>query len=424
MTGHADSYYAATANPHPEYPALEGNARCDVAVIGAGYTGLSAALNLAERGYDVIVLEANRVGWGASGRNGGLLGSGQRKDVRDLERRFGRDTARRLWQLAEEAKRIVKSRIARHRIACDLKPGQLAVAAKSAHAADLEASVEHLARHYDYAHVRYVPRAELREMLGTAIYHGGALDADAAHLHPLNYALGLAAAAAAAGVRIFTNTRVLRFSDGPPARIVTAAGAVEADFVVLACNGYLDALEPRIAAWMMPINNFVLATAPLGEARARSLIRDDVGVHDTLFVINYFRLSADRRLLFGGGETYTRRFPPDLKRFLRRYMLRVFPQLEDVGIDYAWGGRVAITMTRVPHFGRLGPNVFFAHGYSGHGIPIASLAGALIAEAMAGTAERFDVFAHLELPSFPGGTWLRWPALVLGMLYYSLRDKL
>ena len=260
--------------------------------------------------------------------------------------------------------------------------------------------------------------------LAREIYHGGLLDRSAAHLHPLNYALGLANAAEAAGAELYETSRVTKIDHGSNPRVHTAEGTVTARYLVLACNGYLGALEPRIAGRIMPINNFVLATEPLGDAGARALIRDDVSVADTKFVIDYYRLSADQRLLFGGGETYSASFPKDIKAFVRKYMLRVYPQLEETRIDYAWGGTLAITMNRMPAFGRVGGNCFYAQGYSGHGLALTSLAGKVIAEAVAGTAERFDVFARVPVPNFPGGTLLRWPGLVAGMLYYSLRDKL
>ncbi len=407
----------------PAHPRLQGSIRADALIIGGGYTGLSALLHLAERGYDAVLLEAARVGAGASGRNGGQLSSGQRVGQLMLERLVGDRRARGLWQLAEAAKALVRERIARHAIACDLKPGILDAAHKLAHARELEREAEHLQSRYGYPHARSVPRAEMAAMLGTSRYFGGLLDSDGRHLHPLNYALGLARAALAAGGRIFEQSRVLRIDEAPEPRAATREGEVRARHLVLAMNGHLGSLAPRLAGRIMPINNFMLATAPLGEARARSLIRDDVAVADTKHVIDYFRLSADRRLLFGGGETYTRRLPPDLKGLVRRSMLRVFPQLAETPIDYAWGGTLAITRTRLPHFARLAPDVFVAHGYSGQGVALATLAGQLIAEAVAGTAERFDVMASLPVPRFPGGTLLRFPALVLGMLYYSLRDR-
>jgi gamma-glutamylputrescine oxidase len=425
---HTESYYAATAIGLRDYPRLTGELDCDVCVVGGGFTGLSTALHLAERGYEVILLEAERIGWGASGRNGGQLNSGQRKDQNALERKLGREAARRLWDLAEDAKASVRERIARHRIDCDLKAGVLTVAYKAGEERALAAYAEKLRRDYGYPLVRPVSGPEVAEMLGTGRYHGGALDSGAGHLHPLNYALGLARAAEAAGARLFEAARVAAIDPGNlvgrPTRLSTAQGAARARAVVLACNGYLNRLEPRIAGKIMPINNFVLATEPLGEDGARALIRDDVAVCDTKFVVDYFRLSADKRLLFGGGETYSRRFPADLKGFVRTYMLRVYPQLAETRIDYAWGGTLAITPDRLPSFGRLDPDIYYAQGYSGQGVALTTLAGKLIAEALAGTAERFDVFARLPQPDFPGGTLLRRPGLVAGMLYYSLRDKL
>jgi gamma-glutamylputrescine oxidase len=408
----------------PEHPTLRGPVYADVCVIGGGFTGVSAALHLAERNFDVVLLEAARIGAGASGRNGGHVGSGQRKAVLELEQAFGAERARQLWQLGEEAKTTVKQRIERHAIACDLRPGTLTAAHKPGDATELERNAERLAERYDYPHARYVSRDEMAEMLGTRRYFGGMLDRGACHLHPLNYLLGLSDAAAAVGVRLFEHSRAVRIEQTRPLIVTAEHGRVEARYVVLAMNGHLDALAPRLAGWIMPINNFMLATAPLPEARARALVCDDVAVADTKFVVDYYRLSADRRLLFGGGETYGPRFPSDIKSFVRRRMLRVFPQLADVAIDYGWGGTLAITRTHMPHFARLAPEVFVAHGYSGHGVALATLAGKLIAEAMAGSAERFDVMAGLPLRPFPGGAWLRQPAQIAGMLYYALRDRL
>jgi gamma-glutamylputrescine oxidase len=426
-SSHPESYYAATALGDIEHPRLRGEVSCDVCVIGGGFTGLSAALHRAERDYDVVLLEAWRAGWGASGRNGGQLGSGQRRSQGELERLVGLEDARRLWDLAEEAKATVKARIHRHGIRCDLKSGALHVAYKPGDAATLADQAEALRARYGYPHIRAVARDEVAELLGTGIYHGGSLDSGAGHLHPLNYALGLARAAAEAGARIFEDSPVTRIESGAHPGATTAAtagGRVRARYLVLACNGYLEGLERRIARKIMPINNFILATEPLGEDRAREIIRDDVAVSDTKFVIDYYRLSADKRLLFGGGETYRRAFPADIKGFVRKYMLRVYPQLADARIDYAWGGTLAITLNRLPGFGCLGPGLFYAQGFSGHGVALTSLAGKLIAEAVAGSAERFDVFARLPQPSFPGGTLLRWPGLVAGMLYYTLKDRL
>ena len=392
-------------------------------IIGGGYTGLSAALHLAERGYSVVLLEGRQVGWGASGRNGGQLGTGQRLDERELEVRFGTDTARQLFGLGLAGRSLVKDLILRHNIDCDLTPGQLLCAARPAHLGDLERRAAKLARDHAYPDQRVLGRQALREIVDSPGYHGGVLDSGAAHLHPLNYALGLARACVTAGVRIYEHSLVTGYSGTTPVIVRTSQGEVRARYLVLGCNGYLGGLEPRIADRIMPINNYLLATPPLGDLASR-LIADPACVHDTLFVVNYYRLSRDGRLIFGGGETYTRKFPADLPGFVRRHMLRVFPQLSAVPIDYAWGGTLAITMNRLPHFGRLAPNVYFAQGYSGHGVSMATLAGQLMAEAIAGTAERFDVFARLPPPPFPGGTLLRWPGQVIGMLWFALRDRL
>lgn len=420
QSGYPPSWYAATAAAQPPLPPLAGDETADVCIVGAGYTGLSAALHLAERGYSVVVLEAERIGWGASGRNGGQLGTSQRKDQRSFEKMLGVEWARRLWDLGLESNALVKDLIARHSIACDLKPGLLHAAWKRGDAAWLKVDVEYLAANYGYDKSRYVPRDEMREMVASNCYWGGVLDAGGAHLHPLNYALGLATAARAKGVRIYEGTRALDISRSG---VRTAQGAVTASHIVLACNAHLGRLEPRIAGAIMPINNFIVATEPLG-ARARELIRDDVCVQDTKFVIDYYRLSPDGRLLFGGGESYSPNLPKDIAGFVRKPMLRVFPQLEDVRIDYAWGGTLAITMKRIPHFGRLAPNILYAHGYSGQGINIATLGGKLLAEAVAGQAERFDWIANIKTPDFPGGTWLRYPGLVAGMLFYAMKDRL
>ncbi len=417
----ANSYYRATANPRPARPALDGETRVDVCIVGGGYTGLSAALHLAERGYATLLLEAEQVGFGASGRNGGQVNSGLRKGAGELVSMFGRDAARRFWDLAEEAKATLRQRVSRHAIACDLKSGGLYVAYKKTDPAWMAREVELTAKLFGYGALALLDKPALEERLGSRHYHGAIADAGAGHLHPLNYATGLAGAAEAVGARICEKSRVLAVA---PGEVRTATGTVKARYVVLGCNAYLDGLEPRIAGRIMPISNYIVATEPLGEAAARALIRDDAAVCDTKFVVDYFRLSADKRLLFGGGETYSREPPRDIAGFVRTYMLKVFPQLENARIDYAWGGQLAITMNRLPHLGRLPGDVFFAQGYSGQGVAIATLAGKLIAEALAGSAERFDLFAHIDHRCFPGGTLLRRPALVLGMLWYALRDRL
>ena len=422
--GHPDSYYVATANGLVERPVLEENLAADVCVIGGGFTGLSAALNLAEMGKSVVLLEAERIGFGASGRNGGLVGSGQRKDVLEMEEAFGLDRSRQFWKFAELAKDEIRQRVEKHAIPCDLQKGQLVGVHKKAYAGWPQDLADALTERYEYPFCRALDADEVGEYVATDKFVEGFYDPEALTLHPLNYALGLARAAEEAGVRIFENSRVLEYTHEDPAIVKTASGSVRASFVVLGCNGYLGNLEPRSAGKIMPINNFMIATEPLGEERARELITGRFGIHDTRFVVNYFRLSEDHRLLFGGGENYRPGFPKNIAAFVRPYMLKLFPQLKDVNIDYAWGGTLSVTVNRLPHFGRLKPNVWFAQGYSGHGVSTANFAGKVIAESICGIAGRFDAFASLPTHTFPGGTLLRYPGMVLGMLYYGLKDRL
>lgn len=421
---HANSYYAATALPFAPLPALQGEVKADVAVIGGGYTGLSAALNLAERGYQVALIEQARIGWGASGRNGGQINTGLRKGPQELIAKYGRDQAKALFALAEESRDIIRERVERHRIRCDFKSGSLYVAHRPSDAAWMPEEVAALQREFGYAKARYIPPSELRDHIGSEAFFGAISDWGAGHLHPLNYAIGLARAALEAGATMFEETAATRIEESSEGvTVTTAQGVIKARYAVVGCNGYLGALEPRIAGRIMPIANFIIATEPLSEAEADALIPNDACVCDTRFVVNYFRLSADRRMLWGGGEKYTAAPPADIAAFVRPHMLKVFPRLAEKRIDYGWSGMLAITMSRLPNLGRIG-NVFYAQGYSGQGVAIAGLAGKLIAEALGGTAERFDTFARLPHRTFPGGTAFRHPLLVLAMLYYALRDRL
>jgi gamma-glutamylputrescine oxidase len=421
---HPQSYYVASARPFPHLPELQGETHADVAVIGGGYTGLSAALNLAERGYNVALIEQARIGWGASGRNGGQINTGLRKGPIELIARYGRDRAKALFALAEEGRAIIRERVARHRIRCDLKANTLLVAHRPREAAWMRAEVAALEREFGYRKARFVPREELDEHVGSDIFHAGIADYGGGHLHPLNYALGLAQAATEAGAQLYERTHAFAVEEKDGDVIVsTDKGRIKAAYAVIACDAYLGELEPRIAPRIMPVANFLIATEPLGEAEAQALIPNDACVCDTRFVVNYFRLSGDRRMIWGGGEKYTPAPPPDIAAFVRPHMARVFPGLAGKTIEYAWSGMVGITRNRLPNLGRLG-NVFYAQGYSGQGVAIAGIAGKLIAEALSGTAERFDVFASLPHRSFPGGTALRQPLLVLAMLWYAMRDRL
>ena len=419
-----DSYYVATAVGITEHPTLQGAERADVCVIGGGFTGLSAALNLAEQGLDVVLLEAERIGFGASGRNGGLIGSGQRKDALEMEAQFGYERSRAFWDFAEAAKTEIRDHVAKHNIECDLQYGQIEGVHKKSYVGHAAQYAEALAERYDYPHARALTRDETRAMVDTDNFLEGLHDSQAMSIHPLNYALGLARAAREAGVRIYENSRVTGYARTDPATVSTEHGDVEASFIVLGCNGYLGKLEPRVAGKIMPINNYLIATEPLGEEGARNLIADRNCVHDTRFVVNFFRTSSDHRLLFGGGENYRTGFPHDIAAFVRPHMLELFPQLKDARIDYSWGGTLSVTVKRMPQVGRLEPNLFFAHGYSGHGVSIANFAGKVLAEAIGGTASRFDVMSSIKAVPFPGGTLLRYPGMMLGMLYYSLRDRI
>ena len=421
------SWYEATAAERPASMPLLSDVTCDVAVVGAGYTGLSAALHLARRGYAVRVLEAHRVGWGASGRNGGQVGSGQRRAQSFLEEMVGRDEARRLWDLGEAGKALVKALVVDHAIDCDLHPGVMHVAHKPSETDDLHREAAHLAGVYGYEHLATFSAAESRDWINSPGYHGGVLDRGAAHLHALNFCLGLGRAAIAAGATLHEGALVEAVQpagDGMSLRVGNAA--VTARHVVLAGNGYLDpAVAPDLAAKVLPLNNYILATAPLLAEEADRLIAERAAVADTRHVVNYFRLTPDNRLLFGGGESYGRAYPADIGAFVRRRMAQVFPQLASMPVTHAWGGTLAITLQRLPGFGRLhGGRVLYAHGFSGHGVAIGTLAGQLMAEAVAGTAERFEVMARLPQPDFPGGTHLRWPIQVLAMLYFGLLDRL
>lgn len=416
------SWYAATVTPLAPFAPLRGETQADVCIVGAGYTGLSAALHLAEAGRDVVLLDAHRVGFGASGRNGGQLGSGLRVEQPDLDAAVGPEDGRKLWALAEDAKALVKDLIARHDIPCHLTPGIAWAAETGAAMTDLRHYADYMSDRYDH-HTAYLEQDAFQALCPAPGFVGGLLDETAGHLHPLAYALGLARAAQNAGARIFERSYVHDLAPGAPTLVRTDAGVVRAEHVILAGNGYLQGLDRRLAARVMPINNFVVATEPLGDAAAQVLTRP-IAVCDDRFVVNYFRLSHDGRLLFGGGESYGYRFPRDIAAAVRKPMTRVYPHLKDVRIDYAWGGTLAITMKRLPFVARLSERILTAAGYSGHGIGTATHAGQLMANAILGETDGFDTFAALPSMPFPGGPALRNPLLTLAMSWYALRDRL
>ncbi|AJX69020.1 FAD-binding oxidoreductase [Burkholderia pseudomallei] len=422
---HAASYYAATVNDTTRHPPLEGTIDADVCVIGAGLTGISAALNLAERGHSVAVLEASKVGWAASGRNGGQLIGGFACGIDAFEPYLNADEIRLVWDMGLETLAIAKERIAKHAIDCAFVPGYLSAANKPRDVDALRRSRDEAARRFGYTRLRYVERDALAQYVQSSRYLGGLFDPDSGHLHPLNYTLGLARAAVASGARIHEDSAVTRIASEAGGHVVsTARGAVRARFVVLACNAFLGALAPALSRKIMPVGTYVIATEPLGEARARALMPAQAAICDSRFALDYFRPTPDARLLWGGKVSYSTLEPRKLADAMRRDMLKTFPQLADVTIEHAWGGFVDITMNRAPHFGRLTPTVYFAQGFSGHGVNTTGLAGKLIAEAIDGQAARFDVFGKIRHRDFPGGAALRMPALVLAMAWYRLRDLL
>lgn len=424
MAAAETSYYAHCALPAPDRPALAGQIDADVCVIGGGIAGCSTALHLAERGYRVVLLEAHRIGFGASGRSGGQAITGFACGQHKLEQQVGFENARRMWDVSVEGLRLIRDRVARHGIECDLQRGQMHVAIKARQRADLKAEQKELEDRYDYRELRFLERAEVESRLATTRYCAGLHDAGSGHLHPLNYTLGLAAAAQAAGVQIFENSAVTALHIADPAVVTAERGSVRARFVALCCNAYGDPLIPALRARIMPVATYIVATESLGQARMEQLMRENVAVSDSNFVLDYFRRSADYRLLFGGRVSYSGIDAFDTARATQRRMLTVFPQLADTRIEFAWGGYVDITMSRAPDFNRLAPNVYYLQGFSGHGIALTGIAGQLVAEAIAGQAERFDVFTKLRHRRFPGGRALRMPALVLAMLWYRMRDLL
>ncbi len=424
---HVDSYYAATAHPSAQRAPLRESVECDVCVIGAGIAGCSAALQLAERGYKVIVLEEHRAGWGASGRNGGQALPGVAASRSKMSRLIGTAAARTVWDVSVEGLALLRELIAKHHIDCDWVAGQMFTALKPRHERELLAEVEELQGQYGYDSVRYMERAEVRSVLASDRYTAALYDSNSGHLHPLNYNLGLAAAAQSAGATIYEGTRAEHVSSGSPATgavVRTSRGEVRPRYVLLCGNVYLGTAVPELQAKIMGVSTYIVATESLGADRARALISNNAAVSDVNWVLDYFRLSADHRLLFGGRVNYSDLASFDAPAATRRRLLRVFPQLADVRIEYSWGGYVDITLNRAPHFGRMSPDVYFLQGFSGHGVALAGIAGKLVAEAIAGTAERFDVFAAIPHSNFPGGAPLRRPALVLAMLYYRLKDLL
>jgi gamma-glutamylputrescine oxidase len=423
-----NSYYAATVRRERSHPSLASSVECDVAVVGGGLAGLSAAIELADRGYSVVVLEAREVGWGASGRNGGQAIAGLACDQSVIEAQLGREASRRVWDMTMEAIALIGRRIERFDIACDWRSGYLALAVNERKARELRTWHDHMARTYGYR-TTWVAPEDIGQWIASPRFHSGLHDPLGGHLHPLKYSLGLAEAAHGLGVRIFENSPVTALEAGPVARLRSARGEVRASHVLLAGNVYLQGVAPQLEGRVMPVGTYIVTSRRLAPELARSLIPSGSAVCDTNFVLDYFRPTADDRMLYGGRVSYSTVTPMNLAQSMQSRMAGTFPQLANTKVEYAWGGFVDISMNRAPDFGRLpqrsgAASVYYLQGFSGHGLALTGLAGKLVAEAMAGDASRFDTFARLKHRPFPGGRLLRTPALVLGMAYYRLRDAL
>jgi gamma-glutamylputrescine oxidase len=421
-----NSYYeAGVRRPEPALP-LAGRVTADVCVVGGGYAGLSAALELATHGYSVALLEAKAIGWGASGRNGGHVIVGYATD-HVMEDQLTPAQAREAWDISAEGMRLLRERIAKYHIDCDYQPGYLTLAINARKAHALQRWAERVLSAYEYP-LHWISPQEIGDWVASERFHAGTYDADSGHLHPLKFCLGLAEAARRTGVHFYEHSPARHIERGPRPLVQTDSGEVECRFVVLAGNVYLgewgNTVAPELTGRIMPVGTYIVATESMGPERAAALIAKRAAASDTNFVLDYFRLSADHRLLFGSGDSYSAATPRQLVGKMQKQMLAVFPQLADLGIDYAWGGFVDVTMNRAPDFGRIGDNIYFLQGFSGHGLALTGMAGKLVAEAINGQAARFDLFARIKHLPFPGGAWMRTPALVLGMWWFRMRDLL
>ncbi len=420
---HVKSYYAATANDHTRYPRLEGSVKADVCVVGGGFSGVATALTLAERGYSVVLVEANRIGWGASGRNGGQMIAGISGE-HNIKRQLGPAGAKLLRDIRYRGHDIIEERVLRYNIDCDLKHGWMEAAARPSHMNGLRKYFEERLREGDGDQLELLEPQDMQGVLGTSMYHGGYIDRRSGHLHPLNLCMGEARAAASIGVKIFEESSVTELKGGSKPYAVTALGRVDATAIVL--GGSTDHAFQRgpLRGLTFPTGSYIIATEPLTEAEAKALNPQDLAVADSNIVLDYFRLSADRRMLFGGRCNYSNRDPKDLAAALQPRLVEIFPQLRDKSIDFTWGGRIDIVLTRVTAIGRIEPNLYYLQGYCGHGVNTTHLAAEIIADAICGTTEKFDLFERIRHIRLPVGQWAGNQMLALGMLYYRLKDFL
>jgi gamma-glutamylputrescine oxidase len=417
------SWYEDTVGTRPEYPSLDGSTSADVVIVGGGYTGLSAAVHLAKTGSDVVLVEAHRFGDGASGRNGGQLGTGQRAWAEELEAELGFTRAKALFDLAEEAKHHLLDFAATNDIEIDFIPGQMSVAHKQRFLPEYQAHAEIMAARFGYPHIIFMDAKETGERLGSAHYHGGTRDTGTGHIHPLKLLVGTARVAAAAGARLFERTKATAVvSSGGKVRVTTPTGKITAEKCLIAIDAYGGNLEAATASHIMPIGSFIGATAPLGSDSP--VLPGGEAVDDSRFVIRYFRKSKDGRLLFGGREIYAPGNPQGIKIHIRRQIAEIYPALKDVEITHAWGGYVGITVPRKPFVREVMPNVISAGGYSGHGVMLSNFVGKLYAETIAGNRDRLKLFEELKVPAFPGGSRLRPVLLFLALNWYALRDRI
>jgi len=420
------SYYQATRNLEIDQPSLTGENEADVCIIGGGYTGLSSALYLANEGVNVVLIESNTIASGASGVNGGQVSGGMRRDQFYLEKALGFDYAKVLWSIGEQAKYHAKDLIDKYQIQCDYKKGIAHPNHKQKYCEESKQYVDHMIQKYDYKDMVYLSDSEMREVTGSDTYFGGSYDEGEAHCHPLNYALGIANAAISAGAKLYENTAAISYKVyDDHVKIKIQNGSIKADRVVLACNGYLGNLEKSLTSKILPMNNYIVATKPLDDETVQKINPRDIAFADSRFVINYFRMSADKRLLFGGGENYSQELSKNIVPIVTKPLEKIYPFLKGIKIDYAWGGKLAITMNRLPFLTTLHHDkVVSAQGYSGQGVALASYSGKIVSEKITGSGETFDIMSKIPRQSFPGGRFLRNPSMKIGMLYYSLLDRL
>lgn len=427
-----NSYYAASANEQSQYPTLESDIEVDVCVVGGGFAGLSSAIELTDKGYKVAVLEANHIGFGASGRNGGQIIAGLACDIDVIEKALGFDAAKQVWNMSLEALDLVRARVKRFDIQCDLTDGYMGVSVNEKKGRQLRAWLDDMEQRYQYKTERIEP-AHIRKWIDSPRYFNGYYDKQSGHLHPLNYCLGLARGAASLGVQIYQHSAVTSMQQGETVILKTAKGQIKAKYVVLAGNMYLPEiapqLAPKIGKRIMPVGTYIIGTEPIESSLAERLIPSNAAVCDTNFVLDYFRFSAKKthegpRMLYGGRVSYSAMTPPNLTQSMQARMVETFPQLKNTKVEYTWGGFVDISMNRAPDFGRIAPNIYYLQGFSGHGVALTGMAGKLVAEAVSGQAERFDLFASIPHHDFFGGRLLRMPSLVLGMAWYQLKEKL